>query len=58
MHRIVGTGELGPMASMALLELWIEKQVELNEDEFDELLDTVIEYLGKARDERYRLLRD
>lgn len=43
------------MASMALLSLWLEKKVELTEDEFDELCETVIDCLGNARDERWRL---
>jgi len=58
MHRITGTGALGPLASMALVSLWLEKKVELTEDEFDELCEGIIDALGEARDERYRLKRD
>lgn len=42
---------------MALLEAFLQKQWALNEDEADELFDTVIETLGKVRDERYRFLK-
>jgi len=58
MHRIIGIGALGPIASLTLLQLWLEKKVELTESEFDELCDNVIEYLGKCRDDVYRLKRD
>jgi len=57
MHRRIGTGALGPLASMALLSCFMEKKVELTEDEFDELCETVIEALGECRDERYRLMK-
>jgi len=43
---------------MALLELFMTKKVELTEEEFDELCETVIGALGDCRDERYRLKRD
>jgi len=42
---------------MALLSCFMEKKVELTEDEFDELCETVIEALGECRDERYRLVK-
>jgi len=58
MHRITGTGSLGPLTSMALLELWFTKKIELTESEFDELVEVVIDRLGEARDDRYRLKSD
>jgi len=58
MRRIAGTVKPGVIASLTLLELWIKKELVLTESEYDELVDTVIEFLGDTRDERYRLKRD
>lgn len=58
MTQKVGTAKLGVVASLTYLELWMMKEVELTEQEFDQLLETIIDYLGDARDERYRLKKD
>lgn len=48
---------IGPLAAMALMEAFLLKQWELNEDEADALFDVVIDTLSKVRDERYRFLK-
>jgi len=49
---------IGPLAAMALLEAFLQKQWELTEDEADELFDIVIATLERARDERWRYTTD
>jgi len=46
---------VGPLAAIALLDAFLRRQWELDEDEADQLFDEVIALLERARDERYRL---
>jgi len=48
---------IGPLAAMALLEAFLQRQWELTEDEADELFDAVIGALERARDEKWRYRR-
>jgi len=46
---------VGPQVAIALLDAFLRRQWELNEDEADQLFDEVIALLERARDDRYRL---
>lgn len=41
-------------AAAALLELWMDRKLALTEEEYDTLVDAVIELLGATRDEQWR----
>lgn len=49
---------VGPLAAMALLEAFLQKQWSLTESEADQLFDEVLGVLERARDERYRFARE
>lgn len=49
------TQHIGIQTACALLELWLEHKLELDEDEFEQLNDAIFELVSIARDERYRL---
>lgn len=42
-----------PLAA-CMLEAWVKGSFDLTEDEYEELVDAVIELLGEIRNERYR----
>lgn len=55
MHRRAGIGDAA--SALLRLELWQRKEIELDEDAFDELWDVVTDKLSDLNDERYRLRR-
>lgn len=49
---------VGLHVAACLLELWMNRQLELTEEEYDTLVDAVIELLGETRDEQWRFRRE
>lgn len=47
---------MGPLTCMALIELWVERKLELNHEEFDLIMDQLHDALEDIYNERYRLL--
>jgi len=45
---------VGPVAAVAILELFLQRRWEITEDEADQLFDVVIALLERARDEKWR----
>lgn len=45
---------VGIATAAALLELWMNRQLELTLEEYDLLVDALIELLGETRDEQWR----
>lgn len=45
---------VGIATAATLLELWMNRQMDLTEEEYDSLVDAVIELLGATRDEQWR----
>lgn len=51
------TMHISAITACTMLELWLERNLVLSEEEYDELQDAVIELLSMARDERFRLVK-
>lgn len=49
-------GDMGPVAACELLKLWLERKIELDEDEFEDLCDQLYQLLEEARDDRFRVI--
>lgn len=49
-------GDLSPAAAAQLLSAWIDRKIQLTEDEFEDLCDVLYGHIEDLRDERYRLL--
>lgn len=45
---------VGMGVAACLLELWVDRQMELTEEEYDSLVDALIELLGETRNEQWR----
>jgi len=46
---------MGVAAAAAILDLWLEGNMQLTHDEFDKLCSVLVDLLGDARDEVWRL---
>lgn len=46
---------MGVGTCATLIELWLEGELQLTKDEFNKLCDRLVELLGDARDEMWRL---
>lgn len=55
MHSVRRMG-IGAVATV--LDLWLNRQLELTESQYDELCERLVDLLGSSRDEIWRLRRD
>lgn len=47
-------GKIGPLAALALLDVWMQSDIRLHVDDVDHLMGIVFDALFEARDSRYR----
>lgn len=56
-YTVKSIRRMGIGAVAVILDLWCDRQLELSLEEFDELSARLVDLLGDARDEQWRLRR-
>lgn len=55
MEKLKSIRRMGIGAVAVVLDLWCDRQLELSREEYDELCSRLVDLLGDARDEQWRL---